>query len=97
MIRSFADAATEDVFHGRATSRVRRLPAVVLSRTRVKLDILHVATELRDLAAPPANRLERLRGDDAGSWTIRVNDQWRLVFAWRDGHAYDVRLVDYHR
>lgn len=61
-----------------------------------KLRMLDAATSLEDLRVPPANRLEKLKGGRAGQWSIRVNDQWRLCFRWRDGDAHDVELVDYH-
>lgn len=96
MIRSFGDRATEDLYHGRATSRVRRIPADVVPRALRKLDMLRAAEELEDLRVPPGNRLEALRGDLRGFHSIRVNDQWRILFRWRDGHAWDVELVDYH-
>lgn len=96
MIRSFGDRRTDDLFHGRDTSRTRRLPVQVVERARVKLDMLHAAEALRDLRAPPGNRLEPLRGGWAGWSSIRVNEQWRLVFRWGDGDAHDVRLVDHH-
>ncbi len=96
MIRSFRDRRTEDLFHGRETSRTRRVPMEVVERARVKLDMLHAAAALRDLRAPPGNRLETLRGDWAHWSSIRVNAQWRLVFRWSDGDAHDVGLVDYH-
>ena len=63
---------------------------------RRKLRQLDSATELRDLASPPGNRLEALRGDRIGQHSIRINDRWRICFAWRDGDAYDVEIVDYH-
>ena len=58
--------------------------------------MLHAAKELRDLSAPPGNHLERLRGDRKGQHSIRINDQWRICFVWRDGDAYDVEITDYH-
>jgi toxin HigB-1 len=58
--------------------------------------MLDAATTLDDLSVPPSNRLEKLRGDRTGQWSIRINDQWRVCFAWRDGHAYEVEIVDYH-
>ena len=96
MIASFSDSATADLFHGRATARVCRLPQDILAHALDKLDILNAAHSLRDLRSPPGNRLEALRGDLRGFHSIRVNDQWRIVFRWSDGAACDVRLVDYH-
>jgi proteic killer suppression protein len=61
-----------------------------------KLRMLHAARELRDLASPPGNRLEALRGDRAGQHSIRINEQWRICFVWKDGNAYEVEIVDYH-
>jgi len=61
-----------------------------------KLRMLDAAMSLEDLTVPPANQLEKLRGDRKGQWSIRINDQWRICFAWREGNAYDVEIVDYH-
>ena len=97
MIVSFSDRATEDLYHNRLTSRARRFPPDVANAALIKLDMLDAAGGLVDLAAPPGNRLEVLRGDLAGFHSIRVNEQWRLVFRWERGHACDVRLTDYHR
>ena len=94
MIRSFRDEQTEAIWRGR---RSQRWPAVLQQRARRKLRMLDAATVLDDLRIPPANRLEKLRGDRRGSFSIRVNDQYRLCFRWRDGGAEDVELVDYHR
>ena len=96
MIVSFGDTATEDLYHGRRTSRVRRFPPEVARVALRKLDLIEAAHELRDLRAPPGNRLEALRGDLAGFHSIRVNDQWRIVFCWTDRGAEEVRLTDYH-
>ncbi len=96
MIESFGDRATEDLFHGRQTSRVRRLPKDVLTVTLDKLDVLNAAHDLKDLRSPPGNRLHALRGDMSGFYSIRVNEQWRIVFRWSAGVAEDVRLTDYH-
>lgn len=95
MIVSFGDAATEDLFHGRATSRVKRLPTDVTRVALRKLDQLNAATKLDDLRSPPGNRLEALRGDLRGFHSVRVNDQWRLVFRWQGEEASQVRLTDY--
>lgn len=96
MIASFAETATEDLFHGRATARARRFPAEVARLAIRKLDALNAATGLEDLRKPPGNRLEALKGDLRGLHSIRVNDQWRIVFRWREHEAGEVRLTDYH-
>lgn len=96
MIASFADSATEDLFHGRQTARSRRFPAVLVVQVLLKLDLLNAAAELDDLRRPPGNRLEALKGDLRGSHSIRVNAQWRIVFRWENQKAGQVRLMDYH-
>ena len=96
MIISFGDTATADLYHGRRTRRVKRIGADVARAALRKLDRLNAARELRDLRAPPCNRLEALRGDRAGFHSIRVNDQFRLVFRWTDAGVQDVALTDYH-
>jgi proteic killer suppression protein len=94
-IFSFRDDATADLYHGRNTSRVRRFPNTILKIALRKLDVLNAAHKLDDLRSPPANRLEALKGDLTGFYSIRVNDQWRVIFRWDSG-ATDVSLVDYH-
>jgi len=94
MIESFADPETEKVFRGLAS---RKLPWDIQKTARRRLLYLEDAEDLRDLLAPPGNRLEELRGDRAGRYSIRINDQWRLCFQWIDGKAGDVEIVDYHR
>ena len=96
MIVSFGESATEDLHHGRQTARVRRFPPEVRAAALQKLDVLDAAESLQDLVSPPGNRLEVLRGDLRGFHSIRVNDQWRIVFRWVSGDAHDVRLTDYH-
>jgi proteic killer suppression protein len=95
MIRSFADREAQALFHRRFA---RRLAQDVQRVAQRKLRQLHEATELRDLAAPPGNRLEALRGNRAGQHSIRINDQWRICFVWvwRAGDAEQVEIVDYH-
>ncbi|MPZ36687.1 MAG: type II toxin-antitoxin system RelE/ParE family toxin [Rhizobiales bacterium] len=93
MIRSFADAQTEQFF---ATGRARRLPRDILRRAAMRLRQLDAARRLEDLALPPSNRLEALKGDRAGQHSIRINDQWRLCFRFADGDAFEVAIVDYH-
>ena len=93
-IHSFRDSATEDLFHGRKSSRVRRFPPDLVKIALRKLDVLNGAHRLNDLKSPPANRLEALKGDPAGFHSIRVNDQWRLIFRWDEG-VHEVSLTDY--
>jgi len=93
MIRDFRDRDTERLFH---RVPVRKWGSDVLRMGLRKLRILDAAATLEDLKSPPGNRLEKLRGDRAGQWSIRVNDQWRLCFRWREGDAHDVEMVDYH-
>jgi proteic killer suppression protein len=93
MIKSFADRDTERLFD---RERVRRYPAELHRTMLRKLVAIDAAPTLEDLSVPPGNRLEKLRGDRAGQHSIRVNDQWRICFWWKDGDAFDVELVDYH-
>lgn len=93
MIKSFADAETEKVF-GRQFSR--KLPRDIQPTALRKLRMLNNAHRINDLRSPPANRLEKLSGNRAGQYSIRINDQYRLCFVWTDGEAYDVEIVDYH-
>lgn len=97
MIVSFADKVTADLYHGRDTAHARRIPRSLLDTTRRKLDCLSAAARLSDLLSPPGNRLEALRGEWKGWYSIRVNDQWRIVFRWKGSDAHGVRLIDYHR
>lgn len=96
MIVSFGDQLTEDVYHGRSTRRTRALPPDVVKAARRKLDYIDAAGRVEDLRSPPGNRLEALSGDREGAWSIRVNDQWRITFAWTEAGAEDVRIEDYH-
>jgi len=96
VIRSFADALTADVFYGEASARARRVPADIRKSVTRKLAQLDAAMRLEDLRKPPGNRLEQLKGDRAGSHSIRVNEQWRIVFRWEPDGAHDVELTDYH-
>ena len=96
MIKSFGDKATSDLFHGNPSTKVRKLPTQILDSALYKLDILNAATSLDDLRSPPGNRLEALRGDLKGHHSIRINNQWRIVFRWQDTSAFDVSIVDYH-
>ena len=93
MIRSFRDSETQRVFE---RQRSRRLPPDLQRRAYRKLLILDAAVRLEDLRIPPGNRLERLAADRLGQHSIRVNDQWRICFRWRNGDAYEVEICDYH-
>ncbi len=97
MIAPFGDRGTEDLFDGRRSARVWRYPPDVAEGAVVKLDVLNAAASLQDLRSPPGNRLEALRGRLRGRHSIRVNDQWQLVFRWSEGDAHDVRLADCHQ
>ena len=93
MIRSFGNRDTERIWHEQYVKRIDR----TMQRTAMrKLELIHAAKDVDDLRIPPGNRLERLVGDRRGQYSIRVNVQWRICFAWRDGGAEDVELVDYH-
>ncbi len=93
MIAAFHDSETEKVWRGEFS---RRLPNQIQATARRKLRMLNNARALDDLRIPPANRLERLSGDRDGQWSIRINDQWRVCFAWADGNAEQVEICDYH-
>jgi toxin HigB-1 len=93
MIQSFADAETALIWSGR---RSRRLPASIQAVALRKLRLLNQARVLGDLRAPPGNRLEALKGERTGQYSIRINDQWRICFNWQEGGPADVQIVDYH-
>ena len=93
MIKSFGDSETEKIYHRQVS---RRLPRDIQQVALRKLRMLNHAINLTDLRVPPANRLEKLTGDRSGQYSIRVNDQWRICFIWRDQDAYDVEITDYH-
>lgn len=93
MIKSFRCKETEKIFHGIFAAGFPK----EMQRTALrKLSQVHGAASLSFLRVPPGNRLEKLIGDRKGQWSVRINDQWRICFKWRDGHAYEVEIVDYH-
>ena len=94
MIRTFADRRTARLFEGKPIREISRDLRRLAQR---RLEQLHTAAELDTLRVPPGNRLEKLKGDRSGQWSIRVNDQWRICFTWRGGDAFDVWFGDYHR
>ena len=96
MIQSFADETSADLFRERNTRAARRIPRELWRGVQRKLRLIEVAGRLNDLAIPAGNRLELLKGDQAGRHSIRVNEQHRVTFRWENGHAYEVRVEDYH-
>jgi toxin HigB-1 len=93
MIRSFKSKETEKIFN---RERSRKLPPDMQQVALRKLRMLNRAVSLQDLRVPPANRLEKLSGGRSGQYSIRINDQWRICFEWRDEGVYEVEIVDYH-
>lgn len=93
VIRSFRNRDTDQIWNGVVS---RRLPRDIQQPARRKLRMLNNARGLADLRVPPANRLEPLKGKRKGQYSIRINDQWRICFVWKDGDAHDVEIVDYH-
>lgn len=93
MIESFGDLATESIYRG---LRVRGLPGEIQVRARRELRMLNQAKIVEDLQIPPGNRLEQLKGKLAGFWSIRINQQWRVIFRWENGLKYGVKIIDYH-
>lgn len=92
MIRSFASRDTERLYRRERVNRFRAFERIALR----KLRMLDAATNVGDLRTPPGNRLEKLKGDRKGRWSIRINDQWRICFHWEEADAFDVEIVDYH-
>lgn len=97
MIRGFGNQLAEDLYYDRRTKATRSFPPKLRRIARRKILFLHDAAELRDLRSPPGNKLEALRGDRKGSHSIRINDEWWVVFVWKGSDAYEVEVVDYHR
>ena len=93
VIRTFADSETGRFY---VSGSSRRIPVQIRKRAAMRLTQLKAATRVEDLRLPSSNRLERLRGDRAGQWRIRINDQWRVCFRFENGDASDVEIVDYH-
>jgi proteic killer suppression protein len=93
VIRTFGDSETERFY---TTGQSRRMPPQIRKRSAMRLIQLNAAVQIEDLLLPPSNRLEQLRGNRAGQWSIRINDQWRVCFRFENGDAFDVEIVDYH-
>lgn len=96
MIRSIADSTTQDIFDGESSKAARKLPRELHGKARRLLDLINAATRIDDLRIPPGNRLEALKGDYKGFHSVRINDQWRIIFRWLNGDADEVQITDYH-
>ena len=96
MILSFGNRVTEELFNGVSSARVRRLPSQIKDSAIYKLDVINAAQSLQDLKSLPGNRLEVLKGNLAGFHSVRINNQWRIVFRWHGSNAHEVQIVDYH-
>ncbi|MFT4564589.1 MAG: proteic killer suppression protein [Gammaproteobacteria bacterium] len=97
MIGAFGNAVAEDLFYDRKSKSTRSFPNELRRTARRKLLYLHDAMDLQDLRVPPGNRLESLKGNLKGFHSIRINDQWRLVFRWSGGQSHDVQILNYHK
>lgn len=93
MIRSFGDKETKQIYNQECS---KKLPAEIQERALIKLMLIDAAESVSDLKAPPSNRLEKLKGDLENHWSIRINDQWRVILLFEDGNAYNVKITDYH-
>ncbi|MFA5717339.1 MAG: type II toxin-antitoxin system RelE/ParE family toxin [Desulfobulbaceae bacterium] len=93
MIKSFKCTDTERLFNDFDVRKFRSISRIA----RIKLEVLNAAVSLNSLSVPPWNRLEQLKGNRKGQYSIRINDQWRICFVWKDEHAIDVEMVDYHK
>lgn len=97
MIFSFGNQLAQDLFEDRSSKHSRHFPIMLYRVARRKLLYLHDAESLTDLRVPPGNRLEALRGDLKGFYSIRINDQWRVIFKWVEGRPAEVKVLDYHK
>ncbi len=96
MLESIADRLTRDVYDGTNSRYSRKLPRQLHAKARRLLDQINAAPSLAFLRTPPSNHLEKLRGDLEPHWSLRINDQWRIIFLWQGGDASEVRITDYH-
>ena len=96
MIVNFRSNAAHDIYNGISSKEARKIPHVIWRVAQRKLDMLNAAVKFEDLKVPPGNRLESLKGSLKGKYSVRINDQYRVVFGFKDGNAYDVNIVDYH-
>ena len=92
MIKSFSNKNTEDLFN---RQKVKKLPSTILKAAYRKLLLIDAVERIDDLKVPPGNRLEKLSGDLSGKYSIRINNQWRIIFRWADNNAYELKIIDY--
>jgi proteic killer suppression protein len=96
MLKNLADKMTRDIYDGINSRQARKIPRELHGKARRLLDQINATPTLDMLRLPPSNRLEKLKGDRAGFWSLRINDQWRIVFRWQGQDALDVQVIDYH-
>lgn len=96
MIRNFKSKVAQDVFDGVNSSSSRKIPSMLHDKARRLFDQLNAATKIDTLRVPPGNNLEKLKGNLSDYWSIRINKQWRVIFRWNNGDAFDIDIVDYH-
>jgi len=96
MIRNIAGKATQDIYDGTDSRQARSFPHALHGKARRLLDQINASPRIDKLRTPPGNRLEKLHGRLEGYWSIRINDQWRIIFKWQNNQAIDVEIVDYH-
>ena len=97
MIRSFGNNSTEDFYHGRRSAQSRKVPSAIRGNALRKLDMLNAATAVQDLRSPPREQAGEAERELEGFHSVRINQQWRLIFRWVNGGAEDVEIIDYHR
>ena len=96
MIQNFLNKKAEDIYHGEETRHARMLPRELHQKARRLLDQVNVITKVMTLQLPPSNHLEKLKGNYRDFWSLRINKQWRIIFRWKNGNAFDVGILDYH-
>jgi len=96
MLKSLADKMTQDIYDGINSRHARKLPRELHKKVRRLLDQINAAPALDMLRIPPSSQLEKLKGSRAGYWSLRINNQWRIVFRWQGENAFDVQVIDYH-
>lgn len=96
MIKNFKSKTAKDIFDGNSSALARKIPTVLHGKARRLFDQINAATKIETLRVPPGNCLEKLKGNLKDYWSIRVNNQWRIIFIWNNGEALNVDIVDYH-